>query len=111
MNAAARLLNQGVLSRSWVFSILISRSQLSGLILMLTLLFSALSVIYVTNMTRGLNAAFQKMLIERRQIELQWGQLISEKSTWTMPLKVEEVAAQQFDMVMPDHDSTVTVSE
>ena len=49
MNAAARLFNQGVLSRGWAFSVFLSKAQLSVIVLTIAVLTSALSIVYVTN--------------------------------------------------------------
>lgn len=111
MNAAARLLGQGSLSRSWVVSVILSRAQFSMMVLVSALLISALSVVYVTNTSRSLNANIQQTLAERNQLHIQWGQLLLEKSTWVTPARVQHVAEDQIGMVVPDSKSVVIVSE
>ncbi len=112
MNAAARLLGQSSsLSRNWVVSVILSRVQFSTMILVSALLVSALSVVYVTNLSRSLNAGIQQTLTERNQLHIQWGQLLLEKSTWVTPARVQHVAEDQMGMVVPDSKSVVIVSE
>ncbi len=111
MNAAARLLNQGVFSRGWVVSVFLSRSHASSFILSLAVLVSALSIIYVTNVSRGLNAHMEKMLIERDQFHLQWGQLLLEKSTAMMQARVQYIASNQLGMLVPTHKSVIVIKE
>ncbi len=106
MNAAARLLNQGVLSRGWVVSLLFNRSQIFSFILAIAALLSALSIIYVTNLSRSLNAEMEKMLAQQQQMHLQWGQLLLEKSTWVMQARVQNVAADKLDMTIPDRKTS-----
>jgi cell division protein FtsL len=111
MNAAARLLNQGVLSRGWVISILLNRSQVPMVTLVFAVLVSALGVIYIANTTRTLNANIQQSLAERQQLHIQWGQLLLEKSTWIMQARVQNIAEDQLDMVTPNNKSVVVIHE
>lgn len=110
MNAAARFLNQGALSRHWVVSVLLSRAQFSLLALLISIVLSALSVIYVTNMSRSLNADLQQVLTERDQLHLQWSQLVLEQGTWAAQTRVQQVAEQRLNMVVPDNKSVVVMS-
>lgn len=111
MNTAARLVNQRVLSRSWVMSVLLKRSQLPLLAMMTSVLFSALTVIYMTNTTRSLNASIQQTLAEREQLHVQWGQLLLEKSTWIMQARIQNLAEGKLGMLIPDSKSVVVVNE
>lgn len=111
MNAAARLLNHGVLSRAWVFSVFLIRVRLSTLVLMIALLTSALSIVYMTNLTRSLNASLQQSYVENDRLHVQWGQLLLERSTWMMPARVQQVAEEQLGMVIPTHKSVVIIKE
>jgi cell division protein FtsL len=111
MNAAARLLKQGNLSRSWVISVILTKTQFSSLMMIAAVLISALSMIYVTNSSRSLNASIQQTLMERNQLHIQWGQLLLEKSTWITPARVQHIAEEQLNMVVPDSKSVVIVNE
>lgn len=111
MNAAARLLNQGLLSRGWVMSVFINRSQLTLFAIAFAVLVSALSVVYVTNAVRILNSSIQQSLAERDHLHIQWGQLLLEKSTQTMQARIEKVAESRYGMVVPDSKSVVVIRE
>lgn len=111
MNTAARLLHQSVLSRDWIVSTFLTRSQLTITSLVCAILISALSVIYVTNSTRSLNANIQQMLSDRNRLHVQWGQLLLEKSTWIMQARVQQIAEDDLGMVVPDSKSVVVVNE
>lgn len=111
MNAAARMFNQGALSRGWAISFLLQRAQVSTIFLVLAILASALSTVYVTNLTRSFHAALQQTAIERDHMHVQWGQLLLEKSTWMMQARVQQIAEEQLAMVYPDHKSVVIVTD
>ena len=111
MNAAARLLNQGALSRGWVVSLFLTRYQLMLVTLTFSVLISALSVVYIANATRGLNAAIHQALTERNRLHVQWGQLLLEKGAWTTQARVQHVAEDRLGMVLPDNKSVVTINE
>jgi cell division protein FtsL len=110
MNAAARMFNQGALSRGWAVSFLLERAQLSSMVIVISILTSALSMVYVTNMTRSLNAGLQQTHAERDHMHVQWGQLLLEKSTWMMQARVQQIAEDKLGMVFPDNKSVVIVA-
>lgn len=111
MNTAARLANQSVLSRGWVISVFLKKSQLPLLAMVISVLLSALSVIYITNTTRSLNANIQQTLAERERLHVQWGQLLLEKSTWIMQARIQNLAEGKFGMLIPEGKSVVVVNE
>ena len=110
MNTAARLLNQGLLSRSWVISVFLKKSQLPLFVMVMSVLCSALGVIYVSNMNRTLNASIQQILAERDQLHIQWSQLLLEKSTWIMQARIQNLAEGQLGMIIPDSKSVVVIT-
>jgi cell division protein FtsL len=111
MNAAARLLGQGSLSRGWVISVILAKTQFSLVTLITAVLVSALSIVYVTNVSSNLNANVQQTFAERNHLHVQWAQLLLEKSTRVTPARVQRVAESQMDMVVPDSKSVVIVNE
>jgi cell division protein FtsL len=111
MNAAARLVNQSVLSRTGVLSVVLSRTHFMLVALLLSVLTSALSIVYVTNASRSLNASVQQVLAERSTLHVQWGQLLLEKSTRVIPARVQHVAEDDLGMVVPDRQSVVMIKE
>jgi cell division protein FtsL len=111
MNAAARLLNQNSVSRTWVISFIFSKAQMSLCTLIAALLVSGLSMIYVTNVTRSLHASLQQVLVDRDFLHVQWGQLLLEKSTWVMQGRIQQVASDKLKMVVPNGKSVVIIKE
>jgi cell division protein FtsL len=110
MNAAARLLNQGALSRSWVISLFLSRFQFVLFSCVFAILISALGLVYMTNATRSLNANLQQTLSERDRIHIQWGQLLLEKSSLLMQARIQVLAQDKLNMVIPEGKAVVVIN-
>jgi len=111
MNAAARLVHQHALTRHFFLTPLLSRRQIAIVILALTVLLSAMSIIYVTHVTRILHAAYQHNRMEQDHLQVQRGQLLLERSTWMMQARIQQIAENQLGMVVPDHKSVVIIHE
>lgn len=112
MNAAARLVHQNVLSsRQVLITHLFSWQQVLLGILSLMVLLSALSIIYVTHLSRIEYATYQHQLTEKNHLHILRSQLLLERSTWTMPARIQQVAENELGMVVPDHQSVVIVHE
>jgi cell division protein FtsL len=111
MNAAARLVHQSVLSRHFVLTHLLTRRQIAVLILGLAVLFSALSVIYVTHVTRVMHATYQHNLADQNRLHVERGQLLLERSTWMMQSRIEKIAEGKLGMFIPGNKSVVIIHE
>lgn len=111
MNAAARLLNQGVLSRGWVITVILSRLQFSLYLLLTAIIVSALSIVYVTNTARTATADMQRLMAERNQLHVEWNQLLLEQGTLSTQTRVQHVAVKKLNMVMPNSRSVVVINE
>jgi len=111
MNAAARLVHQNILSRQLVLTQLLTRRQLTLLMLTLAILLTGLGVIYVTNTTRVLYASYQRNLIEQDRLHVTRGQLLLERSTWMMQARIQQIAEKKLGMHLPDHQSVVIMHE
>jgi cell division protein FtsL len=111
MNSAAKMFNQGVISRSWVVSVILSRTHFMTVALVLTILTSALAIVYVTNASRSFNANVQQVLAQREQLHIQWGQLLLEKSSWVTQARVQQTAEHDFGMAIPTKKSVVIINE
>lgn len=111
MNAAARLVHQSVLSRHLVLTQLLTRRQMAVLVLALSVLVSALSIVYVTHTTRIMYAAYQHSLQEQTRLHQMRGQLLLERSTWMMQSRVERIAENKLGMVAPNNKSVIMIHE
>ena len=107
MNAAARALEGSLSSsRNWVFS---SRT-LGMLLLMMVLLASALSIVYVKALERNLFSELQGLQQTRDNLRTEWGQLLLEQNTWAAPVRIQNIAQQQLGMIVPAAKDVMTVT-
>lgn len=70
---------------------------------------SALAVIDARHENRMLFAQLQQLRQQRDQINVEWGQLLLEQSTWSTHARIEQVATQKLNMEMPAHPEIVVV--
>lgn len=111
MNAAARLAHQGALSRHLVLVHLLTRQQFALMSMVMAILLSAISIIYVTHVSRVLYAGYQHELSERNHMHIERGQLLLERGAWMMQARIQQIAENKLGMTIPDHKSVVIVHE
>ena len=72
-----------------------------NLVLLGILVVCALLVVTSQHKARKLYVELQKEQELARQIEVEWGQLQLEQSTWAMPARIEKIASGQLMMHVP----------
>ena len=72
-----------------------------NLVLLGTLVVCALLVVTSQHKARKLYVELQKEQEHARQIEVEWGQLQLEQSTWAMHARIEKIASGQLMMHVP----------
>lgn len=70
-------------------------------LLLVAVVMCALSVVTSQHKARKLYIELQKEKEYAQQMEVEWGQLQLEQSTWATPARVEKVAVQQLKMQLP----------
>jgi len=108
MNAAARVLHQESVFRGRI-KIALSKEFFGILILLVAVLVSALSVIYVKNLDRRVFSELQTAQQTSDRLKIEWGQLLLEQSTWATPARVQNIAQTRFNMVLPSPENVVMV--
>jgi cell division protein FtsL len=73
-----------------------------NVLLLLGVVTCGLSVVTSQHKARKLYVELQKEKDYAQQLEVEWGQLQLEQSTWAAPARVEKVATQQLRMQLPD---------
>jgi cell division protein FtsL len=73
-----------------------------NLLLALVLVACALSVVSARHQARKLFVALQSEQGRGRDLDVEWGQLQLEISTWLMHNRVEEVARSRLHMTIPE---------
>jgi cell division protein FtsL len=70
-------------------------------VLWVTVLASALGVVYGKQEARNRFNELQKLTTQRDDLDIEWGQLQLEQSTWATHGRVEQVAHDDLGMVTP----------
>ena len=81
------------------------------LFLALASLISAMSIIYVTHVTREYHAAYQHNIALQEQLHVERGQLLLERGAWMMQARVEQIAEEKLGMIVPTGKSSVIIHE
>jgi len=62
---------------------------------------SALAIIYTKHESRKLFVELERLTTERDQLNIEWGQLQIEQSTWAAHARIERVALDELSLVRP----------
>ena len=107
MNAAAREISQSNFFSGQLSEMRLSRQVWMQLVLLLSVLVSALAVVYVTNLHRLTLNELQLAEQQSNQLQLQWGQLLLEQASLANPARVEQLATEKLQMMLPTSKQTV----
>jgi cell division protein FtsL len=84
--------------------------QLGGLgVLMSLVIASAIAVVYSKHQNRKLFVELQGLKTQRDELEIEWGRLQLEQSTWATHGRIERLARERLQMRMPPAESSVLV--
>ena len=83
---------------------------LGFVLLLMLLLSSGLSVVLTTHQNRSVFNELQELKDEANELETEWGQLLIEQSTFGVEGRIEEKAASQLLMQVPDLSEIVMVT-
>jgi cell division protein FtsL len=62
---------------------------------------SALALIYTKHESRTLFVALEQLTEERDELNIEWGQLQIEQSTWATHARIEQVAVDDLSLLRP----------
>ena len=83
--------------------------ELPLLVMVLLVISSSIAVIYSKHIGRAEFIVLQKLEHKRDQLNVEWGRLLLEQSTWASPGRVEQQARLRLKMVVPSPGVTVLV--
>jgi cell division protein FtsL len=63
---------------------------------------SALALVYTKHESRKLFVELEALTNERDQLNIEWGQLQIEQSTWSTHARIEQVATEDLSLVRPE---------
>ncbi|MDO7084991.1 cell division protein FtsL [Pseudocolwellia sp. AS88] len=80
------------------------------LVLLMSVLVSAFYVIYFTHMHRQTTSAFENLLVERDELDIEYRNLLLEQNSLAEHSAIESKAAKQLNMKRPDAKSEVIIT-
>ena len=92
-----------------VWADLFSARMTIVLVLLTLLVVSGVSVIYITFKNRYLLNELQQLKNARNELQVQWGQLLIEQSTFSLEGRIERKAIDELQMEVPDFSEIVMV--
>ena len=63
---------------------------------------SAMALVYTKHESRKLFVELEGLAHERDELNIEWGQLQIEQSTWATHARIEQVATEQLSLERPD---------
>lgn len=82
-----------------------------NLALLVAVLLSALTVVSSTHRARKLVTEFEREQERMRALEVEWGQLQLEQSTWAAHARVEQIARHKLGMHPPRAHQIIVITE
>lgn len=70
---------------------------------------SAIGVVYSIHQSRKLFVQLQSLQALRDEMDVEWGRLQLEQSTWATDARIEELARRKLDMIIPQPGAVVMV--
>lgn len=101
MNAAAKNINQSDFFHGHLANMRLSKNLCWHGALLGAVLISALSVVYTTNVHRMALSKLEQAEQQTHQLKLQLGQLLLEQASLVTPARVQQLAEQKLNMVLP----------
>ena len=83
----------------------------TNLILILLVVASALGTVSSNYRARRLFTALEQAQVRMHGLDVEWGQLQLEQSTWAAPARIEKIARDQLHMKQPAADQVVIVED
>ena len=81
------------------------------IVLLVLVVVCALGVVNSQNHGRQLFVELQQAQARQRQLDVEWGQLQLEQSTWAMHGRIEKLATERFHMQVPSADRVQVVND
>jgi cell division protein FtsL len=63
---------------------------------------SAIALVYTKHESRKLFVELEQLTQERDELNIEWGQLQIEQSTWAQHARIEQVASEDLSLVRPE---------
>lgn len=70
---------------------------------------SAMALIYTKHDSRKLFVELETLTHERDELNIEWGQLQIEQSTWATHARIEQVAADRLSLIRPESNEIFVI--
>jgi len=84
-----------------------NKTHLMWVLLLLLISVSALLVVYSSHRARHLFYELQASRVMRDDLQVEWGQLLLEQSTWSSYVRIESIAINELGMIVPEPQDLV----
>jgi len=71
---------------------------------------SSISVIYVKHNNRKIFSELNELQVSRDKMNVEWGQLQLEQSTWATHGRIERIARKTIGMSVPDYQDVIFIT-
>lgn len=78
-------------------------------VLALCVLVSALAAVYAKHRSRQLFIELETLKSQRDDLNIEWNRLMLEQATWATPTRIEMIARDRLQMLVPPAQQVVTV--
>jgi cell division protein FtsL len=83
--------------------------KMALLLLAAAVFVSAIAVVYSIHQSRKMFVQLQSLQAQRDEMDVEWGRLQLEQSTWATDARIEELASSKLDMIIPAPNAIVMV--
>ena len=83
--------------------------KMALLLLAAAVFVSAIGVVYSIHQSRKMFVQLQSLQAQRDEMDVEWGRLQLEQSTWATDARIEELASSKLDMIIPAPNMIVMV--
>ncbi len=70
---------------------------------------SSLAIVYTKHDSRKLFVELEDLTTERDALNIEWGQLQIEQSTWATHARIERIAVEEMSLVRPQSDEIYVI--
>ena len=70
---------------------------------------SALAIVYTKHESRKLFVELESLTTERDALDIEWGQLQIEQSTWATHARIERIAVEEMSLIRPPTEEIFVV--
>ena len=78
-------------------------------VLILAIMSTAVSVVYSKHQSRKLFVELQKLHKQIDELNIEWGRLQLEQSTWSSHGRIEKIARTKLKMTLPKSDEVIYI--